>query len=140
MPRKPTWEDADLILRIQELASRPETQKAFDWYHMNQLRKEPEVGGEIAPDAPEYEYLHRFVAHYEMLGALAKAGILHEELIHEFWNTWDPWLLFRATVEQLRRTAGPAFAENFEWLALRDQARRSKRAARSASRKMPAQA
>ncbi len=134
MPRKPTWEDADLLLRIQELASRPETQKAFDWFHMNQLGKESRSEAEIASDAPEYEYLHRFVAHYEMLGVLAKAGVLNEELVHEFWNTWDPWIFFRLTIERLRRTVGPAYAENFEWLAQRDKTRRSKRARQTASR------
>jgi hypothetical protein len=135
MPRKPKWEDADLLLRIHELASRPETQKAFDWFHMNQLGKESRSEAEIASDAPEYDYLFRFVAHYEILGVLAKAGVLNEELIQEVWSTWDPWIFFRRTIERLRRTAGPAFAENFEWLALRDKKRRSTRIPPPASRR-----
>jgi hypothetical protein len=135
MPRRPKWEDADLLLRIHDLASRPETQKAFDWFHMNQLGKDTQPVAEIASDAPEYEYLHRFVAHYELVGLFARTGVLNEELVHEFWNTWDPWTYFRLTIDRLRRTVGPGYAENFEWLALRDKQRRKMRARRPASRR-----
>lgn len=127
MPRRPTWEDADLLLRINELASRPETQKALDWFHMNQLEVESRPEVELARDSPEYGYLHRFVGIFELLGALVRMGVLSEDLVLEFWSAWEPWSFFRLTIERVRRTMGPSWAENFEWLALRDKIRRAAR-------------
>lgn len=128
MPRRPTWEDADLLLRVNEMASRPDTQRAIDWFHKNQFAAGPRRDVEIPKSAPEYDFLHRFVSLFETLGVLVKQGVLSEELVLDFWNCWDPWAYFRPTIERERRAAGPEFAENFEWLALRQKMGKTARA------------
>jgi hypothetical protein len=121
MPRKPTWEDADILLRIDDLAARPETRAALDWFrktHLGIRQVDPVL---IPRDSPEFEYMHRFIELFETLGALVKAGVLNEELAHDRWMSRAPWQVLKPTIEQERQSLGPAFAANFEWLAERNR-------------------
>jgi len=121
MPRKPTWEDADILLRIDDLAARPETRAALDWFRKNHLGVPDPTPIRISRDSAEYEHVQRFIELFETLGTLVKLGVLHEELVHERWMTRAPWDVLRPTIERERRELGPDYAGNFEWLAERDR-------------------
>jgi len=121
MPRKPTWEDADLLLRIDDLAARPETRAALDWFRRNHLGRGESAGYPIPHDAHEYEYVQRFIELFETLGTLVKLGVLHEELVHERWMSRAAWEFLQPTIERDRRTLGPDYAANFQWLAERNR-------------------
>ncbi|HTS33852.1 MAG TPA: hypothetical protein VMI55_07970 [Thermoplasmata archaeon] len=121
MPRKPTWEDADILLRIDDLAARPETRAALDWFRKNHLGVVGAPPVRFPHDSPEYEHVQRFIELFETLGTLVKLGVLNEELVHERWLTRAPWDFLRPTIEQDRRELGPDYAGNFEWLAERDR-------------------
>lgn len=133
MRRKPTWEDADLLLRIHDLESRPETQKAFDWFraHQTALVNLPEA--EFQRGTLEFEYGLRIAILFELIGVLVKMGMLNEQAVLEFWNVWDPWRVFRLTIERERKVIGSWWVENFEWLAQRDERWRARRNRRSPS-------
>ncbi|HTT14731.1 MAG TPA: hypothetical protein VMG81_03005 [Thermoplasmata archaeon] len=130
MPRKPSWEDADLLLRIDELAARAETRQALDWFRKNHLGLEGHGIHPISRDAPEIEYVYRFVELFETVGTLVKHELVDEELIHDRWMSRAAWEFLKPTIERERRLAGPGFAENFEWLAVRNRAFAERRAAR----------
>ena len=123
MPKKPTWEDADLILRIDELAARPETRAALDWFRKNHLGVTTSSVYPIPRESPEFEHVQRFVELFETMGVLVRLGVLNEELVHERWLSRAPWDFVRPTIERERRTLGPDYASNFEWLAERDRKR-----------------
>jgi len=127
MPRKPTWEDADLLLRIDELAARPETRAALDWFRKHHLGLTSPRSVEFPRDSPEYEYVQRFIELFETLGTLVKCGVLNEELVHERWMSDAPWEFLSATIERERSLLGPDYAANFEWLAMRSKARSARR-------------
>ena len=91
MAKKPTWQDADLLLRIDELAARSETRAALDWFwksHLGIISKKKSL---IPRSSPEYDHVQRFIELFETLGTLVKLGILNEELVHERWMTHAPW-------------------------------------------------
>jgi hypothetical protein len=129
MPKKPTWEDADLLLRINDLASREEMRRALDWFRRNHLGLEGHGVHPISRDADEFAYVQAFVELFETVGALVKHDLLNEELVHDRWMTRAAWDFFKPTIERERRLAGPDFAENFEWLAERNRGWETKRAA-----------
>jgi hypothetical protein len=122
MPKKPTWEDADLLLRIDELASREETRRALDWFRRNHLGLEGHGVHPISRDAEEFAYVQRFVELFETVGTLVKHDLLHEELVHDRWMSSAAWDFLKPTIERERRLAGSGYAENFEWLAERNRA------------------
>ncbi|MGA8303383.1 MAG: hypothetical protein WA691_04915 [Thermoplasmata archaeon] len=133
MPTKaPTWEDADLLLRFDELASRDETRKAIDWFRSTHLGSDAPNMHPILRDAPEFVYVTRFVELFETMGTLVKFHVLNEEIVHERWMVRSVWQFLKPTIERERRTIGsPTLAENFEWLAVRNQAWSERRGTKS---------
>ena len=131
MPKQPTWEDADLLLRFDELAAKDETRKAIDWFRTTHLGAEAPNVHPILRDAPEFLYVHRFIELFETMGALVKFKVLSEELVHDRWMVRSIWQFLKPTIQRERATIGsPTLAENFEWLAERNQAWADHRAAK----------
>lgn len=128
MAKRPNWQDADLLLRIDELAARPETRAALDWFRKHHLGKPTQPEVPIPRDAPEYEHVQRFIELFETLGTLVKLGVLNEALVHERWMTRAPWDFLRPTIERERESLGREYASNFEWLADRDRKWAARRA------------
>ncbi len=135
MAKKASWEDADLLLRIDELAARDATRRALDWFRKNHLGLEGHGVHPIARDAEEFEYVYRFVELFETVGTLVKHGLLDEALIHDRWMSRAAWDFLKPTIERERRFAGASFAENFEWLAERNRAFASRRTASAEKRR-----
>ena len=129
MPKAPTWQDADLLLRFDDLAAREETRKAIDWFRIVHLGSDDPNYHPILRDAPEFVYVSRFIELFESMGTLVKMGLLHEELVHERWMVRAVWDFLKPTIERERRTVkAPTLGENFEWLAERNRAWAEKRA------------
>jgi hypothetical protein len=136
--KDPTWEDADLLLRFDDLAAREETRKAIDWFRVSHLGSDDPNYHPILRDAPEFTYVSRFIELFESMGTLVKLGLLHEELVHERWMTRAIWDFLKPTIERERRTIrAPTLAENFEWLAERNRAWAEKRGKSKSSRNTP---
>jgi len=130
--KPPTWEDADLLLRFDELASRDETRKAIDWFRRTQLGSEPPDVHPITRETPEFVYVSRFIELFETMGTLVKFQLLNEELVHDRWMTRSIWQFLKPTIERERRTINsPTLAENFQWLAERNQAWADRRTTKS---------
>jgi hypothetical protein len=133
--KQPTWEDADLLLRIDDLAAREETRKAIDWFRTTHLGAEAPNMHPILRDSPEFTYVSRFIELFETMGTLVKFGLLNEELAHDRWMVRSVWEFLKPTIERERRTIGsPTLAENFEWLAERNRAWAERRLAKPRAR------
>jgi len=133
-PKPPTWEDADLLLRLDALAAQDETRKAIDWFRTTHLGAEAPNVHPILRDSPEFVYVHRFIELFETMGTLVKFRVLNEDMVHDRWMTRSIWKFLKPTIERERRTIGsPTLAENFEWLAERNQEWADRRAAKTAS-------
>ncbi len=121
-PKPPTWEDADLLLRLDALAAQDETRKAIDWFRTTHLGAEAPNVHPILRDSPEFLYVHRFIELFETMGTLVKFHLLNEELVHDRWMSRAIWNFLKPTIERERLTIdSPSLAENFEWLARRNQ-------------------
>jgi len=133
-PKPPTWEDADLLLRLDALAAQDETRKAIDWFRTTHLGAEAPNVHPILRDSPEFVYVHRFIELFETMGTLVKFRVLNEDMVHDRWMSRSIWKFLKPTIERERRTIGsPTLAENFEWLAERNQEWADRRAAKTAS-------
>ncbi|HTZ61600.1 MAG TPA: hypothetical protein VMC82_03025 [Thermoplasmata archaeon] len=129
MAKQPTWEDADLLLRIDELAAEEQTRKAIDWFRTTHLGAEAPNVHPILRDAPEFLYVHRFIELFETMGTLVKFHLLNEDMVHDRWMIRSIWQFLKPTIERERRTIqSPTLAENFEWLAERNRLWAEKRA------------
>ena len=132
MAKAPTWHDAELLIRFDELAAREETRKAIDWFRVTQMGAESPNMHPILRDAPEFVYVSRFIELFETMGALVKFGLLNEDLVHDRWIVRAVWAFLKPTIERERRTVGvPTLAENFEWLAERNRAWAERRLGRA---------
>jgi hypothetical protein len=132
MAKTATWEDADLLMRFDDLAAREETRKAIDWFRATQLGSEDPNMHPILRDAPEFVYVSRFIELFETMGTLVKFQLLNEELVHDRWMSRSVWKFLKPTIERERRTINsPTLAENFQWLAERNQAWADRRASKS---------
>jgi hypothetical protein len=126
--KRPTWEDADLLLHFDDLAAREETRKAIDWFRGSHLGSDDPNYHPILRDAPEFVYVSRFIELFESMGTLVKFGLLNEELVHDRWMVRAVWDFLKPTIDRERRTVrSPTLAENFEWLAERNRAWAEKR-------------
>ncbi len=126
-----SWEEGDILLRLESMAGGEEMRSAFDWYHRSYPGHGMRPAAPIALDAAEYPLFLRLVGFGEIVGLLVRRGLVREELAHDRWMLRGPWSWLRLTVEQERSRFGPGFAQNFEWIAGRD-AKRSERSRRHA--------
>ena len=122
LAKKVGWEEADLLLRLELLAAAPEMRAALDWYRRNFPGREGRPAEPIALSTPEYAHLMRLVDFGELVGLLVRRGALAEEIVHDRWLLSGPWSWLRLSIERERARFGPGFAENFEWLAVRNRA------------------
>jgi len=135
VPKQLSWEDADLLMRFDELAAQEATRKAIDWFRTTQLGAEAPNMHPILRDAPEFVYVSRFIELFETMGTLVKYHLLNEELVHDRWMVRSFWTFLKPTIERERRTINsPTLAENFQWLAERNLAWSERRASTRRSR------
>ncbi|MCI4363033.1 MAG: hypothetical protein L3K13_01830 [Thermoplasmata archaeon] len=119
MAKKPTWEDADLLLRIEELAANPQTRAALDWFERTARGPTEEPGRRVPKDAAEFAHVLRLLELFELVGTLTRSELLNEELVHHRWPSYLYWDFLKPTFERERKSLSPVLGENFEWLAER---------------------
>jgi hypothetical protein len=131
-----SWNDADILLRLDELADKPGTREAFLWsrklFEGMQKGEEPK---EIASNSSDHEKYGRIATFFETVGTLAKHGLIKENLLYDRWLIYPFWNLFKITVKADRKRISPLIAENFEWVAKRNKRWVDSRVSKGASRK-----
>jgi len=132
------WHDADILLRIDDLADKPETREAFLW--SRKLFDATEKNGgeepkEIASDSADHIKYGRIATFFETVGTLAKHGLINENLLYDRWLIYPFWDLFKNTVKADRKQMNPLIEENFEWVARRNKKWVDSRISKGPSRK-----
>ncbi|MCI4337789.1 MAG: hypothetical protein L3J72_00575 [Thermoplasmata archaeon] len=130
MSRKPTWEDADLLLRIEQIAAHPQTRAALDWFERTAGEAGEMTAHRIPREAREFEHVQRLLELYELIGTLARQELISEPLVQHRWPSHALWQFLAPTIDRERKSVGPFVGENFEWLAQRSRQGAPKPAAR----------
>jgi len=124
--KRPTREDARIMLQLEGLLLMDPNQSAMHWFwRMFQPRKltDPnEIRSAYPVNSEGQRYFDRIAAFWESAGALVKNGLLNEQLFFDrflvkpYWEALKPVILLDRE-EQHEQLVG----ENFEWLAVREQ-------------------
>jgi len=79
--RRPTYEDANLLLRLYELRREARLRKAREWFIKNFHASTMEEFQKLCPPNSEENAFYRMVVSYwDMAASFVAAGILHEGL------------------------------------------------------------
>lgn len=140
--KKPTKEDARIMLQLEELLLMEPNQRAVYWFwrvfYPQKLSSSEEIRKAYPTNSDGQRNLDRISAFWESAGALVKNGLLNEQLFFDrflvkpYWEAVKP-ILF----SDRQATDEPRLGENFEWLALREQAQRKGQPRKVASRQQP---
>lgn len=81
MKQQPTYEDANLVLRLYELRREEKMRAAREWFGKNFHAKNLEEIQKIAPmGSQENAYMRMVASYWDMAAALVNRGVLNEEL------------------------------------------------------------
>jgi hypothetical protein len=94
MATKPTYEQAQLHLRVFEERREPRLRQARDWFMQNYFANTMEEAMKIAPMGSEQgTNLMMVFSYWEQTCALLNYGLLHEDLFFEatgeFFGVWE---------------------------------------------------
>ena len=122
---KPTFQDAQIMLQIAQLAAANGVSDAMNWLWSDDFI--PDYGEFIKehPHGSEGYGKARLVAvHYETIGTLWKNKLINEDLLFDWLSVTGVWERLRSLVLAERKAFGiAALGENFQKMA-RAQTRR----------------
>ena len=120
---KPTKQDAELLLRIEELRRNKQIEDAFNWLWREFAKKQIKTYEDyqrLYPEGSEgREHVERISAFWETVGAITKHGLINEDLLFDRYLVKPYWEQLKVLVEHDRKEENSLIAENFEWLARR---------------------
>ncbi len=125
MATKPTYEQAELQLKIFDLRREPRLRQARDWFGKNYFANTLEEAMRIAPMGSEAGTSFMMVVSYwDRVCAYLNHGLLHEDLFFEtdgeFFFVWER---VKPTIKEGRqRFSNPLFLGNLEKAAIRYEA------------------
>jgi len=123
--KKPTKEDAKLMLELETLLLMEPNYRAIYWFwrvfHPQKLGTSEEIRKTYPPTSEGQRHLDRIAAFWESAGALVKNGLLNEQLFFDRFLVKPYWDGLKQSVFSDREeTNEPRLSENFEWLATRE--------------------
>jgi hypothetical protein len=93
MPKKPTAEDAKIIMRLYDLRREPEMRKARAWYAGWWPRSTDDVLKVLqAAGAPENAWFRQVNGYWDMVASFVTRGVLNEDLF--FDCSGEMWFVF----------------------------------------------
>jgi hypothetical protein len=129
--KKPTKEDAKIMLQLEELLLMEPNYRAMYWFwrvfHPQRLETSEEIRKTYPSTSEGDRHLNRIAAFWESAGALVKNNLLNEQLFFDrflvkpYWDALKP-----AVFLERKETNEPRLSENFEWLSKREKTWRSK--------------
>lgn len=126
--RKPTHEDAHLLLRLYEMRRDPELRAARAWVISSPPLTWEEVKSRyLTHDDPD-RHARMVTSYWQMVGTLVNRGVLHPELFFEHTGedivTWDKC---QQWIEGARRDIRPTYCGEFEDMVKAHRAYREKK-------------
>ena len=125
MENKPTYEQAQLHLKVYDLRREPRLRQARDWFQRNYFVETIEDANRIAaPGTEAGTFSGMVIGYWEQACALLNYGLLHEDLFFEtsgeFFGVWE---LLKPVVPQFRELyADKHMLANLEKAAARYEA------------------
>ena len=98
--RKPTHEDAELLLRLYEIRCDPELRRARQWF-LTTFKPQGwlEIKLRYLSHSDEDRFFRMTTSYWELVGTLVNRGVLHSDLFFDHTGedivTWDrckPWI------------------------------------------------
>jgi L-rhamnose mutarotase len=119
MANKPTYDDANLLLRLYELRREETMRKARAWFATFSADDPEQLQKVSTPGSQESAYLRMVTSYWEMAASLVTSGVLNEELFLE--NSGEllfAWEKSRPLIERMRQTMkNPKLMKNVEKMA-----------------------
>ncbi len=117
MPSQPTYDDANLILRLYELRREAKMREARNWFFANFKCKTMADFSQLCPPGSETNAYFRQVASYwDMAGSFVNAGVLNADLF--FANTREAifvWERVKPVISEIRAAfKDPNYMGNLE--------------------------
>ena len=127
----PTYEQAELQLKLYDLRREPKLRQARDWYWQNYWADSLDEAMRVAPMGTEAgTFFMMVVSYWDQACAYLNYGLLHEDLFFEtsgeFFGVWER--LKPTIAEGRKRWSNPLFMANLEKAANRFEAWSEKRA------------
>jgi hypothetical protein len=126
--RKPTHEDAALLLELYEIRRDPELRRARKWF-LSEFRaaRWEEIAPGYLSHSDEDRHFRMTVSYWEMVATLLNRGLLHPELFFDHtgedivtWERCKPW------IEGARAGIRPTYLYQFERMVNDHQAFRER--------------
>ena len=129
--RKPTHDDAELLLHLYEVRRDPELRRARAWF-LTEFKATTwaEIKARYLSHDEADRYLRMTTSYWELVGTLVNRGVLHAELF--FDHTGEDivtWERCKAWVAEARASMRPTYLYQFERLVNEHQAFRARTSA-----------
>jgi len=120
--KRPTKDDADLLIRMMEMSSNSRMQEAMTWFDKEfKAKNYAEFKEKYPMGSPGNDHFGMIVGQFELAGVLVSHGLLNENLYFDFSGIGFVWDRLGAIIEGQRKEMGPALWENAVWLAERQK-------------------
>jgi hypothetical protein len=118
--RKPTVDDARLILELYDLRREPEMRKARDWCTMQFFPRSYDDVAKIgmAMGTDENRWLRQFLTYYEMVASFVNRGLLDRDLLEDSAGEYlNVYAKLKPYLAEMRKNFGiPEFIQHIERL------------------------
>lgn len=120
--KKPTKDDAELLIKLMELSATPQVEAAMAWIDKELDAKDyAEFKAKYPMGSEGNKHFSWVMANFELAGALLSHGILNENLYFDVSGIGFLWERLGPIAEGMRRDVSPALWENTVWLAARQK-------------------
>jgi hypothetical protein len=115
----PTYEDAQVILKLYELGDDPHMGKSWDFVGSPEFIDDyPQFVAKYPPGSDQYGYIFHYASWYELIGTLWKHKLVNQDLLFDWILVPGRWKRVAKFMEGYRADMSePRLYENFEALA-----------------------
>src|SRR5260370_38360466 len=120
MTTKPTYDDANLILRLYEMRREDKMRTAREWFgHYFHFRTMEEFNKACPPNSSMNAYSRMVTSYWEMVASFITAGILNQDLFFQSGTELlFVWERLRTLVPEIREASkNPTYLQNTETVA-----------------------
>jgi hypothetical protein len=119
MANKPTYDDANLLLRLYELRREETMRKARKWLASFSPNNPEDVQKVADRDGQENAYFRMVTSYWDMAASFVTSGVLNDELfLQNSGEALFVWEKTRGLIEETRkRMNSPGFMKNLETVA-----------------------
>jgi len=120
--RRPTKEDAKLLLMLFQTFNTPEQREAGTWFMKEfSARDYNEFKSKYPEGSKEHNYIGDILSSLETAGVLVSHGLLNENLYFDASGIGFIWEKLGPIIAGWQKEASPALWENAVWLAERQK-------------------